>query len=75
MRYYHGYNSSLDGELAGQSIAHLHVHILPRRLGDFADNDDVYRELQSHDKQTSGWRSDEEMVEEATLFRNAIKTS
>jgi len=62
-----------NGALAGQSIAHLHVHILPRRPGDFADNDDVYRQLQSHDKETSGWRSEQEMVEEATLFRNAIK--
>ena len=73
-RYCHRFNSSLDGPLAGQSIPHLHVHILPRRVGDFADNDDVYRELQTHDRQTSGWRSEQEMVEEATLFRNAIKT-
>ena len=31
-------------------LPHVHVHILPRRPEDFADNDDVYKELQKHDK-------------------------
>lgn len=34
-----------DGADAGQSVPHLHVHILPRRKGDFAQSDDVYDEL------------------------------
>lgn len=34
-----------DGEAAGQSVPHVHVHILPRRKGDFQRNDQVYDEL------------------------------
>ena len=32
-----------DGPGAGQTIPHLHVHVLPRRPGDFKQNDDIYR--------------------------------
>jgi bis(5'-adenosyl)-triphosphatase len=35
-----------DGALAGQTVPHVHVHILPRRAGDFARNDDIYGELE-----------------------------
>ncbi len=31
-----------DGPAAGQSVPHLHVHVLPRKEGDFANNDEVY---------------------------------
>jgi len=42
-----------DGAAAGQSVPHVHVHILPRRAGDFQRNDDVYDELESFDARTS----------------------
>lgn len=31
-----------DGVHAGQSVPHVHIHVLPRRPGDFEKNDDVY---------------------------------
>jgi bis(5'-adenosyl)-triphosphatase len=36
-----------DGRAAGQSVPHVHVHILPRTAGDFERNDDVYEELEA----------------------------
>jgi bis(5'-adenosyl)-triphosphatase len=35
-----------DGPGAGQSVPHVHVHILPRRTGDLARNDDIYDALE-----------------------------
>ncbi|XP_059800230.1 bis(5'-adenosyl)-triphosphatase-like isoform X1 [Hemitrygon akajei] len=58
-----------DGPEAGQTVKHVHVHILPRKKGDFARNDNVYMELQKHDQETSEvshhWRTEEEMASEA----------
>ncbi|XP_075369945.1 bis(5'-adenosyl)-triphosphatase isoform X3 [Mycteria americana] len=34
-----------DGPEAGQTVKHVHVHVLPRRAGDFSRNDDVYEEV------------------------------
>ena len=34
-----------DGPAAGQSVPHLHVHVLPRKAGDFTNNDEVYDAL------------------------------
>ncbi|CAL8357193.1 unnamed protein product [Gadus morhua 'NCC'] len=33
-----------DGPEAGQTVKHVHVHILPRKVGDFERNDSVYDE-------------------------------
>merc|ERR1719309_1557088 len=62
-----------DGPSAGQTIDHLHVHLLPRQVGDFANNDDIYRELETHDKQShdaAGWRDEQTMANEAKQFRD-----
>ena len=39
-----------DGAEAGQTVEHVHVHVLPRRAGDFEENDDVYTALATHDR-------------------------
>ncbi|KAL7440526.1 hypothetical protein ACHAXH_009302 [Discostella pseudostelligera] len=36
-----------DGTGAGQSVPHVHVHILPRYIGDLARNDDIYDKLEA----------------------------
>ncbi|XP_028303898.1 bis(5'-adenosyl)-triphosphatase [Gouania willdenowi] len=43
-----------DGPEAGQTVKHVHVHVLPRRAGDFKHNDSVYDELQKHDREDEG---------------------
>ena len=52
-------------------LQHVHVHILPRRSGDYLNNDDIYRDLATHDKNdsTGRWRSEEEMAAEAMSLR------
>jgi len=63
-----------DGLDSGQSVEHVHMHVLPRRKGDFEKNDDVYERLKSHDKEDSGEfniraRTAEEMADEAKELR------
>ena len=31
-----------DGRDAGQTVEHVHIHIIPRRAGDFQQNDEIY---------------------------------
>ncbi|XP_033109314.1 bis(5'-adenosyl)-triphosphatase-like [Anneissia japonica] len=67
--------SMQDGKEAGQTVHHVHVHILPRKAGDFQNNDDIYTEIEKHndslhlDNPGDQWRSDEEMAEEASILR------
>lgn len=42
-----GFNVAVqDGRVAGQSVPHVHVHILPRVEGDLERNDDIYDHLE-----------------------------
>ena len=61
-----------DGVAAGQTVPHVHVHIIPRRVGDFKNNDDIYTELEKHDKDDRCPRTDEEMSTEATGLKSII---
>lgn len=61
-----------DGEFAGQTVKHLHCHIMPRREGDFKYNDEIYIKLAKHDQTHDALeprRSNEDMVQEATGYR------
>ncbi|KAJ8409313.1 hypothetical protein AAFF_G00235110 [Aldrovandia affinis] len=62
-----------DGPEAGQTVKHVHVHVLPRRAGDFEKNDSVYDELQKHDREEEDrpekWRTEEQMSSEACTLR------
>jgi len=74
---------------SGQTIKHVHLHILPRKSGDFQRNDDIYDMLEKHSSQTSRDssrpsqvivdddrkpRSLDEMVREATEYRSALES-
>lgn len=66
-----------DGPEAGQTVKHVHVHVLPRKAGDFERNDSVYDELQKHDRDDedhpSKWRSEEQMAAEASALRKQLE--
>ncbi len=73
---FHKTNSSTvtvqDGEFAGQTVKHLHCHIMPRRQGDFKFNDEIYVKLAQHDQHEQDpatRRSNEEMSAEALQYR------
>jgi len=62
-----------DGLASGQSVEHVHMHVLPRRKGDFEKSDEVYERLESHDKEGAEFsvqaRTAEEMAAEARQLR------
>ena len=79
-----------DGSAAGQSVPHVHVHILPRSAGDFKRNDDVYDKLQAwaprEELQTKvelevlpdearNDRTRQQMADEAALYRSSVEKS
>ena len=45
MQYFFSLPAPQDGRDAGQTVEHVHVHVIPRRPGDFVNNDDIYREV------------------------------
>lgn len=40
-----------DGPEAGQTVPHVHIHILPRKVGDFERNDIVYDLIEDKEKE------------------------
>lgn len=63
-----------DGEYAGQTVKHVHMHIMPRKPGDFEHNDEIYIKLNEHDGDgvLEERRSLEEMIEEAQIYKKLL---
>eukprot|EP00288_Rhodomonas_lens_P012654 CAMPEP_0177695180 /NCGR_PEP_ID=MMETSP0484_2-20121128/3323_1 /TAXON_ID=354590 /ORGANISM="Rhodomonas lens, Strain RHODO" /LENGTH=187 /DNA_ID=CAMNT_0019206095 /DNA_START=8 /DNA_END=571 /DNA_ORIENTATION=- len=71
-----------DGAEAGQTVPHVHVHIIPRKAQDFERNDEVYEKLDEFDARPPRLkvpadservaRSEEEMAEEGARLRAAF---
>lgn len=61
-----------DGLSAGQTVFHVHVHIVPRVFRDLPRNDDIYEKgaLDAADRPV---RNYEEMKEEATRLRAIVE--
>ncbi|RDX75680.1 Bifunctional bis(5'-adenosyl)-triphosphatase/adenylylsulfatase FHIT, partial [Mucuna pruriens] len=70
-----------DGPQAGQSVPHVHIHILPRKSGDYENNDDIYEDINEKEKELDRAlevdkerkdRSIEEMATEADEYRKFV---
>lgn len=40
-----------DGAIAGQTVPHVHIHIIPRFKDDYLSNDDVYLHLNQKERE------------------------
>ncbi|KAF0457184.1 HIT-like protein [Gigaspora margarita] len=80
-REYHATSLTIamqDGPEAGQTVPHCHVHLIPRKAGDYANNDDIYKDIEKSskvDNEERPPRSLEEMAREAEFLRQFFKDS
>jgi deaminated glutathione amidase len=63
-----------DGEFAGQTVKHVHCHVMPRKKGDFENNDEIYVKLNEHDHNpVNPRRPIQEMIDEAQLYKKLLE--
>ncbi|XP_021735321.1 bifunctional bis(5'-adenosyl)-triphosphatase/adenylylsulfatase FHIT-like isoform X1 [Chenopodium quinoa] len=71
-----------DGPQAGQTVPHVHIHIIPRKTGDFEKNDEIYDAIDVKEKELAEKldldkerkdRTLEEMNQEAEEYRALFK--
>ena len=62
-----------DGADAGQTVPHVHFHVMPRRQGDFKHNDQIYISLEEQAKETK-LRTMSERIQEAQKYREVMRT-
>lgn len=62
-----------DGKAAGQTVEHVHVHLLPRYQGDLERNDDIYADGALDCERVE--RTDEQMRDECAFLRQYINWS
>ncbi|ONK78035.1 uncharacterized protein A4U43_C02F13520 [Asparagus officinalis] len=67
-----------DGPQAGQTVPHVHIHVIPRKKGDFEKNDEIYEAMDVKEKELKDKldldierkdRSFDEMAREADAYR------
>ncbi|KAM3256729.1 hypothetical protein ACQJBY_049262 [Aegilops geniculata] len=67
-----------DGPQAGQTVPHVHIHVIPRKKGDFENNDEIYDAIDVKEKELKEKldldverkdRTMEEMSHEANEYR------
>lgn len=71
-----------DGIYAGQTIDHVHIHIIPRKSGDYERNNDIYVDLEKDGKYVQPIKTIEddqrsaqtfqEMTDEAVAYRSVF---
>lgn len=77
-----------DGKEAGMTVWHVHVHVVPRKKGDWMQNDDIYKDIDRSehengkvlesskgvDNETRKARTPEEMAAEARMLEKYFET-
>lgn len=61
-----------DGAQAGQTVPHVHFHVMPRRNGDFGHNDQIYVKLEDRAENMPP-RTLQERIDEAEKYRDYLQ--